>query len=772
MNQARDDNLTLETIEAALFSISADLSRDRWARIGMALKAELGEAGFALFNSWSATATRSYNAKDCADTWRSIRPDGGVGIGTLIFEAQQNGFHLNDNRPTLTAEQVEQRRREREAERKAADDKRRRQQGEAAKLANLTWDASTPANDAHPYLQGKRVRAHGLRIGEWPLLNDKGEVWRKLPDALLIPILDVANGKLISLQAVYRDDEGAIQKRYLRGGRKRAGFHMIGLPPSAGEPLVLTEGYATGATIHQLTGWPVIVCFDAPNLPVVAEAMRGKVPQAAFLIAADNDQWTKLGDIENPGLHYAKRAADATRGCLLVPQFADTSTKPTDWNDLATLEGDAVARAQLLNNPVTARASAGGIIVDQPAVGVPANENIDYFTPLPFVGGRGGKPLSTIENLSEVLDRLGVTVRYNMIAKDTEILIPGETHLADNQRGASLARVESECAKFGMPTEKLGGFLLYLSDQNPFNPVTQWITSRPWDGRTRFPDLLATVQTRPGFDRDLWELLLRRWLISAVAAAFKPSGFWSKGVLVFQGAQSLGKTAWFRALLPDGLRDLIKVDATIDPNNKDSIISAVSHWLVELGELDGTLRKADIARLKGFISQDVDKFRRPYARVEEGFQRRTVFFASVNPEQFLADDTGNVRWWTIPVTGLKVDHGIDMQQLWSEVHQWFEASEKWWLSPGEEARLEAGNSRHEQADPVAELILARYGGATGTAREPMTATQVLLAIGFDKPTKAHLNCAAKVLRGLFGEPRRTGKGAFFDIPTNDPDRPF
>ena len=109
----RHDDLTLDTIHAALFSIDATVSREKWVRIGMALKSELGEPGFGLFDEWSRTG-EGYDARDCRDTWRSIRPSGGVNIGTLIYEAQQNGFHLNDNRPTLDAAQIEARRRQRE----------------------------------------------------------------------------------------------------------------------------------------------------------------------------------------------------------------------------------------------------------------------------------------------------------------------------------------------------------------------------------------------------------------------------------------------------------------------------------------------------------------------------------------------------------------------------------------------------------------------------------------------------------------------------------
>ena len=783
MSAARQfDNLTLETIEAALFSISADLSRDQWARIGMALKSELGEAGWPLFDAWSKTDARSYNAKDCADTWKSIRPDGGVNIATLIWEAQQAGWTFDDDRPRLDAAQVEQRRAEREAERKAAEADKRRAQGEAAKLANLTWDAATPASDAHPYLQAKRVRAHGLGIGEWPLVNDKGEVWCRVPDALLIPILDANNGKIISLQGIYPDDTGEICKRYLKHGRKRGGFHMVGTPPDgSGQPLVLCEGYATGATIHQLTGWPVVVCFDAPNVPVVAEAMRTKFPKAAFVIAADNDQFTTKpdGTPVNPGMNYAQRAAQATGGCVIAPQFADLSTQPTDFNDLAALEGDQVAHAQLLANPVTALA---GVVVPGAPATAPANDNaspraaaVEMHLPLPFGvwpdTGDKGQPLNTLENLDYMLRAYGVIVRYNVIRKAVEIIVPGTECSPDNAQKVALARVTSLCGRNRLPKADLDQFLFDIADRNQFNPALAWIESAPWDGTSRLDALFATVEPEAGFDITVRNLLLRRWLISAVAAISMPGGFRAKGVLVFSGRQSVGKTAWFMNLLPEGLRSLAKEGAVIDPGNKDTIISAISHWLVELGEVDATFRRSDIAHLKAFISQSADKVRLPYARRDDEYPRRTVFFASVNERDYLVDDTGNTRWWTIPVRRIDYAHGIDMQQLWSEVLTLFRAGERWWLDGTEEARLEEINGQHRRVDPIEELILGAYDKDAQPTRRA-TAAGVLREIGFDRPTTAQARTASAVLKRVWGEPKTVKGRKVFHLPYKEAERPF
>lgn len=762
----RHDNLTIDTIQAALFSIDPDLPRDKWARMGMALKSELGEAGFALFDAWSKTASRGYDAKECAATWKSIRQGGGVNIGTLIWEAQQNGFRLNDDRPTLDADAVAKRRAEREQEEREAAAKLRKQQGEAAKLANLTWEAATPADDGHPYLRSKGVRAHGLCVGEWPLVNETGEVWKRVPDALLIPIFDVANGKVISLQGILVDFDGGIQKRYLRNGRKRGGFHMIGTPPAgSGEPLVFCEGYATGATIHELTGWCVVVTFDAPNLPVVAEAMRERFPQAAFLIAADNDQFTTKpnGEPQNAGMDYAKRAAHNTRGVVIAPQFADLSGEPTDWNDLAQREGDQVAHAQLLNNPVTAARAAAGAIVDQPVAGVPTNDNVDYFTPLPDVGGKG-KPLATIENLAEVINRLGITVRYNMIGKSHEILIPGEEFLIDNRDNASLARLESQCAKFGMPTEKLGGFLCYLADQNPFNPVAMWVESKPWDGVPRVDKLCATVTASNDKllpdGRMLKDVLIRRWLISAIAGAFSPIGVSAHGILVFQGEQYLGKTMWFKQLVPEHL-GLLQDGLMLNPSDKDSVKQAVSFWLVELGELDATFRKADVAALKSFVPRQKDVLRLPYAKKESEFARRTVFFGSVNPREFLHDPTGNRRYWTIECADidLQAQRLLDMQQVWAEVLTFYRAGETHLLTADEIGTLNAHNAEFQAIDPTEERLQTRLDWEAPEGQWAWrTSTEILLSVGVDKPTIADATKGASIMRKLNGGRGRRSNG--------------
>ena len=434
--------------------------------------------------------------------------------------------------------------------------------------------------------------------------------------------------------------------------------------------------------------------------------------------------------------------------------------EPEKWNmdrlRDAALRGESLVGMLRKEERATAAATAKDIHDMTPVL----------MTTWPNIGSNG-QPLNTRPNVERLLDNYSISAKYNEISKDVEVLVPGVSSGSDARDNCAVSEILSLAALNRLPMSNIEGHIKTIAVRNTYNPVRDFINQREWDGRSRFADLLNTISTPDDYSRDLLAMLVRRWLLSAVAAAYLEAGFWSKGVLVFQGEQSLGKTAWFKALLPPDNRNLVKVGATIDPSNKDSVASAISHWLVELGELDATFRKADIAKLKAFISQDRDDLRRPYDRLESKYQRRTVFFASVNPKHFLADDTGNVRWWTIPVTAVNYDHGIDTQQLWAEVLSWFEAGERWWLDRDEEAMLEVVNEQHGQTDPIEEMILARFDWNSDrlAAYIEMTATDVLLSIGQDRPTKSQAAQCGNILRKLTGrDARRTSKGRFYLMP--------
>lgn len=363
------------------------------------------------------------------------------------------------------------------------------------------------------------------------------------------------------------------------------------------------------------------------------------------------------------------------------------------------------------------------------------------------------KTLATIDNVSAVMTEGGIRARYNVIKKKVEIELPGHQGTPDNLDNVTLTIIVSRCAQHSMPTGHIGEYVNAIADRHSYNPVADWIDSKPWDGEDRLPELFETVVHQPEYPVELKAVLLRKWLRSAVAAAVLPN-FRGRGVLTLQGPQSRGKTSWVRSLVSDArLRDqVVKVDHHMDGGNKDSIIGAVSHWIVEIGELESSFKK-DIARLKGFLTSDSDRVRRPYDRREVEYPRRTVFIATVNEANFLIDPTGNSRWWTIAVDKLDFHHGIDMQQVFAQLAVEVRAGAQWWLDQEEEAQLEAWNNRHRLVSVVAERVQEAIDPEARN-RAYLTATQVLQVAGIKDPTNGQAKECGAFLRELYGEPKR------------------
>ncbi len=293
---------SIETIEQALSFIPAD-DRATWIKCGMAIQVELGDAGFDAWDRWSATAD-NYRARDAAASWKSFKASGGVGIGTLFHIAKQYGYQCDsNNKPTPpTAEEIAKREAKRRAEAELLASRREAASVKAASIWNApasAQEAAQPAVADHGYLQQKNVQPNGAKIYHGSLTIGG----MACEGALMIPMK--LNGKISSLQFINRDGE----KRFLPDGEK--GYFLIGkIAPDA--PTCIAEGYATGASIHEATGHPVVVAFDAGNLRKIAEALRAKFPDAQIVLCADDDEAGRRG---------ATEAAQAVGGCVAVPVF-------------------------------------------------------------------------------------------------------------------------------------------------------------------------------------------------------------------------------------------------------------------------------------------------------------------------------------------------------------------------------------------------------------------------------------------------------------------
>ncbi len=379
-----------------------------------------------------------------------------------------------------------------------------------------------------------------------------------------------------------------------------------------------------------------------------------------------------------------------------------------------------------------------------------------------------GKPFPRYGNFQALVHAYGVKLSYNLMKRTKEAALPGGLWKgADQILTLTRAFIEDLCAKHGLACAKLENWMHMESMENSYHPVRDWVESAEWDGVERLEHLADTIHV-PEDQHFLWRVYLKKWLIQNIAALYHPD-FSGKGVLTFTGSQNVGKTSWLRRLMPNDI-DGFDEGAHLDPSNKDTLLRSLGCWIVELGELDATFKKADVSRLKAFITNKVDRIRPPYGRDIESWKRQTVFAATVNDPQFLVDATGNSRWWTVKALYINYRHEVNMQQMWAEALSWYCAGEVWHLDLDETAKQTDINAQYEVVDPVQEAIMEnfKFDSLRVTWTNWMTTTQILAACLLKNVNRGQTTKAGTVLTGLVGpsEQRRIGgvQGRYFAMP--------
>lgn len=312
--------ITPELLRNALSFVPANLPRGEWARVGMAIKSEYpDDTGLQLFSDWSAASGGGFDVGAVGTTWRSIKAGGGVGVSTLLYLAKQHGFKLprqgQDSKPVSAAErqrQDEERRQRQQAEDAAIQATQEAAAGEAAAL----WASASEAGSS-AYLVHKGVQGFGVRYG--------ADGW------LLVPLRD-ADGRLWNVQRIAPVKPAKGTDKFLgKGGRKSGLWHVLG--ELAGAAVVLVaEGYATAASLHMATGWPVVVAFDAGNLMHVAKALQAQHAGALVVVCGDDDTGTQARTGRNPGREKAEAMARAVGGVVVFPGELPDGGK--DFNDM------------------------------------------------------------------------------------------------------------------------------------------------------------------------------------------------------------------------------------------------------------------------------------------------------------------------------------------------------------------------------------------------------------------------------------------------------
>lgn len=300
-----------------------------------------------------------------------------------------------------------------------------------------------------------------------------------------------------------------------------------------------------------------------------------------------------------------------------------------------------------------------------------------------------GTPLRIWENLNLLYQAKGIELKYNELKKAIE------SNQAWYEYEDFLTQISSDCRRSGLNLSRddLWDFTRYISHRHAFNPIKQYLEhahnkfKQSNSKESQIAKLLKTITYETHYTKEdiaFNEKVIIMWLVTGVKMGFNTGLDDAEFVLVLKGKQGMGKTRFFKSIMPqEHLHSFFKDGIQLDLNKKDDIIQTTSYWLCELGELGGTMKKSDRDLLKSWLTSTHDEFRTPYSRKAEKYPRRTFFAGTVNDNEFLRDDTGNRRFVIIDVKKINHTHNIDIDLLWGETVELFLTGCKTYFEPEE-----------------------------------------------------------------------------------------
>lgn len=554
----------------------------------------------------------------------------------------------------------------------------------AARRAARLW-GQLPAEGRSPYLDRKKVRAYGLRFAR---------------DGVIVVPMIGASGALVGLQFIAPDGT----KRFLTGTAKQGASFAIGRTTHDSDPLVIVEGYATGASVHQATGWPVVVCFDAGNLLPVAERERRAAPRRRILIAADDDHATT----GNPGRTKALECAQRVQAWVALPVF--TGERGTDFNDLHVAEGLERVREQLLaaltvdipQGPL--RAAEGESAPARSDIGgeEPPEAPEPWLKGLRRTGSGDLKP--DIANVVAILEHSrawqGVLAYCDFSSRVLKRRLPpfrgaalGEWTDTDTTRLRVWMSETWGCTPKTADTDEA---VLMAAQQARYHPVRDYLEALMWDERPRVDGWLTRYLGAP--DTAYTRAVGRYWLIAAVARAMQ-APVKADCVMILEGPQGLGKSTALKILGGTWYSD-----THFQLGEKDGYSQMVGVWICELSELD-SFNKAESTRAKQFFASAEDRYRPPYGRRAVTHPRQCVFAGTTNQDSYLKDPTGNRRYWPVPCDRLDAAAlARERDQLWAEAVDLYQNGQRWWPGEDEGHLFRDEQERRFQSDAWEDVI--------------------------------------------------------------------
>jgi predicted P-loop ATPase len=286
-----------------------------------------------------------------------------------------------------------------------------------------------------------------------------------------------------------------------------------------------------------------------------------------------------------------------------------------------------------------------------------------------------------------------------------------------------------------------------------YHPPREYLTALTWDGIPRIETWLiqylgASVERAPASEHvkctGYLEAVGPKWLISAVARVMRP-GCKADCMLVLEGEQGIKKSTALECLGGAWFTNQME-----RMGSKDASMQTHGKWIIEIAEL-GSMSKADVDIVKDFMSRQTERYRPPYASRLIEVPRQCIFGGTVNPGQYLRDDTGGRRFW--PVACGQIDLEAlrrDKDQIWAEARVKYDEGWTWWLDvPEVAAQAEREQAARYRDDPWEEMVrdFVRFSAVD----EEVSVAQILsncIGIPKDRWTQADSNRVVSILKAL------------------------
>ncbi len=362
-----------------------------------------------------------------------------------------------------------------------------------------------------------------------------------------------------------------------------------------------------------------------------------------------------------------------------------------------------------------------------------------------------GKKLSPIQRAWEIIlkqytDRL----RFNQLTLTVEL--DGEP--ADLEQFYLDLELEHNCS---ISKNLAYDLAVRCAQQNPYHPVKNYLNQVA--DKVEPIDITNLSQRYFGTIDPIYNEMMYRHLIGSVARVFDP-GCKKDEAVILKGKQGILKSTFWVLLYGAGF-----FSDSLKGTDRDNLLILHQYWALELAEFETITSKKQAGELKAFLSASTDTFREPYARQSKARKRQSVIVGSVNPDSFLVDETGNRRYWVIPVNVDRIDVeklATERDAIWAAAVHAYRQGERWHLTYSEEEKISQLNGDYCHTDswevPISNYIFNRsmvttfevlttaleFDKARIGKRDEMRVANILRSLGWKKTLATYLGKRQRV----------------------------